>query len=94
MSNRKSPRTFTPEFKQEAMKLVTEHGYNQQEAAESLGISSRNLNRWLNDAKRENITTIKKEDAEVVALRKEVLRLKLEKEILKKAAAFFAKELS
>lgn len=45
MTKRKSPRKHTSEFKQEAMKLVTELGYAQQEAADSLGIISRNLNR-------------------------------------------------
>ncbi|HJZ24449.1 MAG TPA: transposase [Candidatus Babeliales bacterium] len=40
---RKSPRQFTSEFKEEAIKLVTEHGYTQKDATESLGVNSRNI---------------------------------------------------
>ncbi len=92
---RKSPKKFTEEFKKEAIKLVTEHGYSQKQAAESLGISSKNLNRWIHaeakaKAKKDTMSTEEKENR---ALRKEINRLKLEKEILKKAAAFFAREL-
>ena len=90
---RKSPKKYTDEFREEAIKLVTESGYTQAQAAESLGMTSKNLNRWLNKSKgvkKEAPNEIQKENA---ALRKELQQLKLEREILKKAAAFFAKEL-
>ena len=40
---------YTEEFKDEAIKLVTEQGYTQAEASESLGISNQNLSRWVAD---------------------------------------------
>jgi len=98
MSERKK---YTEEFKREAVKLVLNHGYSQTEAANSLGINHRNINRWVFEAKigkKANHTksSLQSIDAnvELIALRKEVTRLKLEKEILKKAAAFFASELN
>ena len=86
---------YTKEFKQEALNLVKEHGYSQTEAGRRLGISSKNINRWVLEGvesaeyKKENISI---EHQEIQRLRKENERLKLEKEILKKAAAFFANE--
>jgi len=94
---RKKPKRFTKEFIAEAVKLVTEQNYTQIEAANNLGISSKNLSRWIKQA-----STIKQEpkgelklsaeQEEIQRLREEVKRLKLEREILKKAAAFFANE--
>jgi transposase len=40
-------RKYTEEFKQEAVKLVTDHGYSQAEAGRRLGISEKNINRWV-----------------------------------------------
>jgi len=97
-------RKYTKEFKNEAVKLVLEHNYSQAEAANSLGINHRNINRWVFEAKtgkKENHSKVSdqskcktNEESELLALRKEIHRLKLEKEILKKAAAFFANELN
>jgi transposase len=90
MSNRK----YTNEFKEEAIRLVKDHGYNQADAARRLGISPKNINRWMlegvkrNDGK-ENPDS---EQTEIHRLRLENERLRMEKEILKKAAAFFANE--
>jgi len=88
---------YTKEFKAEAVKLVTAHDYSQVEAAQSLGIKAKNLNRWISQAKDESNGMIPKnkltvEQEELQQLRKENKRLKLEREILKKAAAFFASE--
>ncbi len=89
-------RRFTKEFKEEAVKLVLEQGYPISEASRNLGIHANLLGRW----KREyedgeeggsgNDSVIMR--AELNRLRKENKRLKMEHEILKKAAAFFAKE--
>lgn len=92
MSKKKN--RYTKEYKAEAVKLVLKHGYSQAEAAESLGISSKNLSRWISDHEKpinagDKLTT---EKAELVRLRQENKRLKLERDILKKAAAFFANE--
>ena len=88
-------RKYTVEFKQEAIKLVTDHGYNQAEAGRRLGISEKNINRWVLGSK--EIIPLKAEkltsdQEELKRLRKENDRLRMEKEILKKAAAFFANE--
>ena len=85
---------YTKEFKEEAAKLVTEEGYSQGQASRSLGISAKNLSRWVQGAKglKSNNKIVSPENAEVARLKKEIHQLKLEREILKKAAAFFAKE--
>ena len=87
-------RRYTLEFKEEAVKLVTEQGYSQNKAAQILGINSKNVNRWVNELT--NKKTISKtrtpEQDEIRQLRKENERLRMEREILKKAAAFFANE--
>jgi transposase len=87
---------YTKEFKLEAVKLVTEQGYTQSEASESLGVSSQNLNRWIDqlgpESRSERLTKLSMEQEELQRLRKENKRLRMEREILKKAAAFFANE--
>ena len=87
---RKSPRKFTEEFKKEAVRLVTEHGYTQKDAAESLGVSSRNLNRWIYKKSDAEKVPQNEKQKEVLVLQKRIRRLELEMEILKKAAVFFA----
>ena len=88
-------RKYTIEFKIEAVKLVTDHGYSQAEAARRLGISEKNINRWVLAGKEIKPSKTEKPTAdqeELQRLRKENDRLRMEKEILKKAAAFFANE--
>jgi len=85
---------YTKEFKQEAAKLVTEGGYTQAEAAKSLGVACNLISKWVMEAKGTNTqqSTKTPESAELTRLRKENHQLRLEREILKKAAAFFANE--
>lgn len=89
---------YTIEFKKEAIKLVTEHNYTVKDAAERLDINPRNLYNWIgrSNNKHENSkgkkSKLNQEHPEISKLRKEIARLKLEREILKKAAAFFANE--
>ena len=88
---------YTQEFKEEAVKLVVEQGYSQTETAERLGISFPNLNRWIKELRGTGEVKLPKakpsaEQEELAELRKENKRLKLEREILKKAAAFFVSE--
>lgn len=88
----------TQEFKKEAVKLVLEQDYSQAEAARRLGISAKNLSRWVKEAEETTGKMVKRkkdgkaEQEELLQLRKEVKRLRMEREILKKAAAFFANE--
>lgn len=86
-------RQFTPEFKQETVALVVRSGQSANQVAKDLGISQTSLSRWLRQAK----TTPAKVNGfqaaeELKALRREVERLRMERDILKKAAAFFANE--
>ncbi len=93
----KRRRKYTQEFKEEAVKLVLEHGYKISEAAKNLGIHPNLLGRWKRelegcDSDNDNTTSSATLRAELNRLRKENKQLKLEREILKKAAAFFARE--
>ena len=90
-------RRFTDEFKEGAVRLVLIEGRTINGAANDLGIHQASLSRWVEQSradqgksKRGTLTTDEKE--ELSRLRKEVRELRLEREILKKAAAFFAKE--
>jgi transposase len=90
-------RQYTQEFKDSAVKLVTEQGCSLAEASRNLGINTTQLRRWKNALEElstpdENGQTAADLRAELVRLKKENHRLQLEREILKKAAAFFAKE--
>ena len=74
-----------------------EQGYSHGAAAASLGVSGTNISRWVIEREREpaggkNKQSISSEQAELEQLRKENKRLRMEREILKKAAAFFANE--
>lgn len=93
MSNQ-TKRKYTHEFKQEAIKLVTEQGYKVSEAARNLGLSRSMLGRWHRefDAEKAGERLRGEEREELKRLRSEVKRLRMEREILKKATAFFAKE--
>lgn len=92
-----SNKRYTDEFKKDAVKLVIEHGYTIKEAARRLGCDKSTLVSWLkvfrssNGASEEGLSVTELE-AELKRLRKENKRLEMEREILKKAAAFFAKE--
>jgi len=87
-------RQFTQEFKDSAVKLVTEQGYKMSEAARNLDINVSLLRRWKTELEtlKQNGGASADLQAELARLRKENHRLKQEREILKKVAAFFAKE--
>lgn len=91
---------YTIEFKQDAAKLVNDKGYTHKQAADNLGISLSAIGRWVRaeQGPATSSTTKKKvlnltDQDELSHLRKEVEQLRMEREILKKAAVFFAKEL-
>jgi len=88
-------RTFSDEFKEEAVKLVTDQGYKISEAARNLGIHASQLRRWVKAKESKanpSTASLGQLQAELKQLRRENKRLRMEREILKKAAAFFAKE--
>ena len=89
------PRAHPPEFRQRAIALAREGAIPIAQIAKDLGIADSCLRNWLHQAdidegKREGLST--DERAELVRLRRENRVLKMEKEILGKAAAFFATE--
>lgn len=89
-----SRKRYDREFKMSAVKLVTEQGYTVAQAAKSLGVTAQSLRDW-----RERLSPVAGVSTppadlavEVKQLRKENERLRMEREILKKATAFFARE--
>ena len=98
--NKQKRPNYTIEFKQDAAKLVNEKGYTHQQAADNLGISLSAIGRWVRAeqglisplATKKSVMTLT-DQGELTRLRKEVEQLRMEREILKKAAVFFAKEL-
>jgi transposase len=97
MARKKRYRKFTKEFKEEAVRLVEETDRSAAQVASELGIGNNTLRNWVKQAridagleKQGELTTEEKQ--ELKRLRKENKQLRMEKEILKKAAAFFAKE--
>lgn len=80
-------RQFTPEFKKEAVTLVTEQSYTVAEAAASLGISNKTLHTRVTLARNQSNSALSEDEhAELKRLREENKELRLEKEILKKAS--------
>lgn len=94
----KEKKKYSKEFKLDAISLVKEQGYSRIEAAESLGIHRQMLGRWILEHEKEGEHCFRgqgkltSEQLEIRRLKEENKRLKMEKEILKKAAAFFAQE--
>jgi len=95
MGQKRSYKRYPKEFKEEAVALITEQGYSVAEAAKALGVSTTLLYGW----KAQHEQRVSKEGlsedekGELRRLRKEVKTLRMEKEILKKASAFFAREM-
>ena len=89
-------RGFTEEFKREAVRLVTDEGYSFAEAGRSLGVRGDMVARW---KRRFEVTDEAKDQSRDVSdkrrireLEAEVRKLRMEKDILKKATAFFVQE--
>jgi transposase len=95
MVERRTRRRFTAEFKVEAVKRLLEGGRGLSEIATELGLSPGQLSAWRNEqlaaGSTEALAQRKAEQAETQRLRREVKRLEEEVEILRKAAAFFAR---
>lgn len=92
-------RRHSKEFKQEAVRLATQGEHSTAETARRLGIAASSLSKWIRQAagETESKPDIKDNSPEAMAqelaeLRKEVKRLRMEREVLKKATVFFANE--
>ena len=85
-------RKFDEEFRREAVKLVLEGGVPAARAAADLGVSQTTLGKWLTAARGSQEAILSEsEREELKRLRKENMQLKMERDILKKATAYFAK---
>ncbi len=95
MGQKRTYKQYSKEYKEEAVALVRDQGYSVPEAAKSLGIASNMLYRWKEqiESQLEGKSLSVDEREELKRLRKEIKNLRMEKEILKKASAFFAKEM-
>ncbi len=91
-------RTYMREYKIEAVRLVTEEGYRTRQAAESLGVSQNALRTWRKllekeaDAAFPGKGKVSSHDEQLRRLQEENRRLRMERDILKKATAFFAND--
>ena len=89
-------RKYSKEFKLQASRLVTEQGYSYEQAAQRLGATGWSIRNWVKKFRQCGELPDKSETQpradELRELRKENARLKMENDILKKAAAYFAKE--
>ena len=92
-------KTYTPEFRAEAVKLVLAQGLTLEEAAQRIAMPKGTLATWVNAAKCGTDPTappgsrsVAELEAEVAKLRKELAVERMEKDVLKKATAYFARE--
>lgn len=95
----KKPKFYTAEFKAEAIKAFKDNNGNVSETARQLGISMQTLSNWYTKAKSGTLVGTQQYSPDLVALLEENKKLKqqlknaeMEREFLKKAAAYFAKE--
>ena len=94
-STKRKNKVYSQQFKEETVALVTEQGYSVIEAASAVGVRPNQIYNWKNlfADKPSGVNLIGEEREELLRLRKENKKLKIEKEILKKASAYFAKEM-
>ena len=91
-------RHFSREFKLEAIKLVLERGVSVPQVAADLGIGASVIGRWVRENKADKKHAfpghgqMKPDDAEVARLKRELVRVKAERDILKKTIGFFVKD--
>ncbi len=93
----KTRRSYTETFKEEAVRLVRESGQPVTQVARNLGIADHLLYRWRAEQQQaegrgQTRQSFRAEQAELIQLRRENAILKQERDFLKRAAAFFAKE--
>ena len=89
---------YSKEFKLDAISLVNDQGYNKAEAARNLAVSPALLGKWIKEAEKDDGLAFRgngkltPEQLEIRQLKEKNRKLKMEREILKKATVFFAKE--
>ena len=91
-------RKFTREFKLEAVRLIRDRGVSYAQASQDLSVHESQLRNWMKKSAEDpqhafpGQGQMKPEQLEIARLKREVIKLKAERDILKKAAAYFAKE--
>ena len=91
-------RRYSREFKVEAVRLIVQQRVSVAQASRDLGVHANLLRNWVREHRADprhafpGVGQQTPEDAELTRLRREVAQLKMERDILKKAAAYFAKE--
>jgi transposase len=93
----KSGKSYSAEFREKAVKLVTDCGYTVEQVAEKLGCSKESVRRWKDATKikldPDTAARMELGEDENKRLRSENKRLRMENDILKKATAYFAREM-
>jgi transposase len=91
-----SGKRYTDEFKAEAVRFVTERGHSAREVAARLGISEHSMYRWLREAgppvEEQQAQDLAEAQNEIKRLKRDLQRTREERDILKKAAAYFIKD--
>ncbi|MCP5135373.1 MAG: transposase [Gammaproteobacteria bacterium] len=91
-----SQQRYTPEFKDEAVRQIVERGYTVAEVSERLGVSAHSLYKWVKavqpDQSEQHAEELREAKREILRLRADLRRTEEERDILKKAARYFAKE--
>ena len=90
---------YTKEFREEAVKLVTEEGLSVPEASRRLDIAKSTISNWVRSSRAGNLGETGKQqrqlndiELELARVKRELAKVKMERDILKKAAAYFARE--
>lgn len=90
------PERFTPEFKEEAVRQIVERGYSVAEVSARLGVSAHSLYKWVKavspDKTEKQAGELLEAKSEILRLRAQLRRTEEERDILKKAARYFARE--
>ena len=94
-TQKRKNKTYTKQFKEETVALVVEQGYTVIEAAQAVGVRPNQIYAWKQRLEEEasGARLVGEDREELIRLRKQVKKLQMEKEILKKASAYFAKEM-
>lgn len=95
--SKRARRVFSDEFKRDAVDLVVKQGYSFRAAADAVNVSSRSLREWHEKWAPQpepcgDEASVQELQSEIKRLRKQLQKTELEREILKKATAYFAKE--
>jgi len=91
-----STQRYTPEFKEEAVRQIVDRGYSVADVSERLGVSAHSLYKWVKavkpDRSDQHAADLVEAKSEILKLRAQLRRTEEERDILKKAARYFARD--